>query len=122
MSLGLLGDSCFYSSSIELLPFPAPVSGAKKYHKCSPQRTRCAKLLLTSKCENTDYESGKVGVVVTVGGSSVVLQQPQTAAKEEKAQVHITFSSTEKSSTGSCTAESRSFKVDRAVLTWQWRI
>ena len=89
MSLCLLGDSCFYSSSIELLSFPAPVSGAKKYYECSPQRTRCAKLLLTSKCENMDYESGKVGIVVTVGGSSAVLQQPQTAAKEEKAQVHI---------------------------------
>jgi len=81
VSLGLLGDSCFYSSSIELLPFPAPVSGAKKNHKCSPQRTRCAKLLLTTKCENTDYESGKVGIVVTVGGFPAVLQQPQTAAK-----------------------------------------
>ena len=81
MSLGLLGDSCFYSSSIELLPFPAPVSGAKKNHKCSPQRTWCAKLLLRTKCENTDYESGKVEILVNVGGSPAVLQQPQTAAK-----------------------------------------
>jgi hypothetical protein len=89
MSLGLLGDICFYSSSIELLSFPAPVSGAKKYQKCSPKKTRCAKLLLTSKCENTNYEPGKVGIVVTVGGSSAVFQQPQTAAKEEKVQVHV---------------------------------
>ena len=89
VSLGLLGDSCFYISFIELLPFPAPVSGAIFFHKCSPLRTRCAKLLLTRKCENTDYESGKVGIVVTVRGSPAVLQQPQTAAKEEKAQVHI---------------------------------
>jgi hypothetical protein len=44
---------------------------------------------LTSKYENADYESGKAGIVVTAGGSSAVLQQPQTAAKEEKAQAHV---------------------------------
>ena len=38
--LGLLDEPCCYSRSIELLPFPAPVSGAEKWHKIIPNKIR----------------------------------------------------------------------------------